>query len=70
MGVSLSGKICTRASAEPMHEYKKKNSDLNGYIQEFWLKSKTYYSYVLMIFRFNHFHVISYISDLLIEFDA
>ena len=64
MGVSLADKICSRASAEPMI------SDLNGCIKDFLLKSKTYYWYVLMIFRFNHFHVISYISDLLIEFDA
>ena len=42
MGVSLAGKICTRESAEPMHELKK-YSDLNGCIQNFWLKSKTYY---------------------------
>ena len=69
MGVSIADKICARASTEPMHELKK-NGDLNGCIQDFWLKSKTYYKYVLIIFRFYHFHLTSYISDLLIKFYA
>ena len=68
--VSLAGKICTRASAEPMHEFKKTVISKDVFKIFGCSKSKTYYSYVLMIFRFNLFHVISYISDLLIEFDA
>ena len=54
MGVSLAGKICTRASAEPMHELK--NTVISTDVFKFVFLVEVE-NLLLVLIRFNDFQI-------------